>query len=160
MHSFEVSTLVFAMVFGGAIAGMALRQALPPEHFGTDAKETVRLATGLIVTMTGLVLGMLVSSAKSYYDGQKTVVAEISSKVIVLNTLFLDYGPEANEARRQARQVVEDAVDRIWPREESARFQLRPKDDEQLIRNSWNCLCRRTRGRLLRKFRSCLRFET
>lgn len=72
MHSFEVSSLVFAIVFGGAIAGMALRRALPPEHLGTDAKDTVRLATGLMVTMTGLVLGMLVSSAKSYYDGQKT----------------------------------------------------------------------------------------
>ena len=140
MNSFEVSTLVFAIVFGGAIAGMALRRALPPEHLGTDAKETVRLATGLIVTMTGLVLGMLVSSAKSYYDGQKNVVAEISSKVILLNASFLEYGPEANETRRHARQVVEDAVDRIWPREESARFQLRPQDDEQLIKEQLELL--------------------
>jgi fluoride ion exporter CrcB/FEX len=71
MQPFAVSLFIFAIVFGGAIAGMALRRALPQEHFGTEAKDTVRLATGLIVTMTGLVLGMLVSSAKAYYDGQK-----------------------------------------------------------------------------------------
>jgi hypothetical protein len=133
MHSFEVSSLVFAIVFGGAIAGMALRRALPPEHLGTDAKDTVRLATGLMVTMTGLVLGMLVSSAKSYYDGQKNVVAEISSQVILLNGLFLDYGPEANQTRRQARQVVEEAVDRIWSTEKSAPFQLKPKNEDRWV---------------------------
>ena len=65
MHSFLASTLVFAIVFGGAIAGMALRRALPLEHLGPDAKETVRLATGLIITMTGLVLGMLVSRIRT-----------------------------------------------------------------------------------------------
>lgn len=115
------------------MAGVALRRALPPEQLGTDAKETVRLATGLIVTMTGLVLGMLVTSAKKYYDRQQKVVAEISSQVILLDALFLDYGPEANRARRHARQVVEEAVDRIWPSDESARFQLKPTKNERWI---------------------------
>lgn len=85
--------------------------------------------------MTGLVLGMLVSSAKSYYDGQK-----ISSQVILLNDLFLDCGPEANQARRQARQEVEETVDRIWPREESPRFQLKPKYDVRWVREQLELL--------------------
>ena len=42
------------------------------------------------------------------------MVAEISSQVILLNALFLDYGPEANQNLVQARQVVEEAVDLIW----------------------------------------------
>jgi hypothetical protein len=61
------------------------------------------------------------------------VVAEISSQVILLDALFLDYGPDANQARRQARQVVEEAMDRIWPSEESARLQLKPKNDERWV---------------------------
>lgn len=48
MRSFAVSTLVFVIVFGGAIAGMALRGALPPEQLGPDAKETVLLAPDLL----------------------------------------------------------------------------------------------------------------
>jgi hypothetical protein len=129
MHAFVVSLLVFAIVFSGALAGMALRRALPQEHFGTDAKDTVRLAIGLIVTMAGLVLGMLVSSAKTYYDGQKNVVAEMSSQIIFLDTLLINYGPEAKDTRKSAHQFVEDAVDRIWPTEESRLFQLKPKND-------------------------------
>jgi Protein of unknown function (DUF4239) len=134
MHSFAVSSLIFAIVFGGAIAGMFLRRALPEEHFGTDAKETVRLAIGLIGTMTGLVLGMLVSSSKTYYDGQKNVVAQMSSQVILLNTLLVEYGPEAKPIRREAHQFVEDAVDRIWPKEESRLFELRPTNNGDKVR--------------------------
>ena len=133
MHSFAVSSFIFAIVFGGAIAGMFLRRALPEDHLGTDAKETVRLAIGLVVTMTGLVLGMLVSSAKGYYDGQKNVVAQMSSQIIVLDALLIDYGPDAKQLRRETRQFGQDAMERIWPRGASGLFQLRPRDDTAKI---------------------------
>jgi hypothetical protein len=129
MGSLAVSFVVFVLVFLGAPAGMALRRALPEEHFGTDAKDTVRLAIGLIVTMTGLVLGMLVSSAKGYYDGQKNVVAEMATEVVILDSLLTLYGPEAKQTRIEARRFVEDAVDRIWPKEKSGVYQLKPKNN-------------------------------
>src|ERR1700737_1385310 len=46
MGPLAVSFVVFVLVFSGAPVGMALRRALPEEHFGTDAKDTVRLAIG------------------------------------------------------------------------------------------------------------------
>ena len=51
--------------FGGALVGMALRRVLPEDHLTSDAKDVVKLAMGLIATMAALVLGMLVSTAKS-----------------------------------------------------------------------------------------------
>jgi hypothetical protein len=140
MHSLAVSSLIFAIVFGGAMVGMALRRALPQEHLGTEAKDTMRLATGLVVTMTGLVLGMLVSSAKTYYDGQKNVVAEMSSQVIRLDALLVDYGPETKPTRGEAHQFIEDAVDRIWPKEESGVSQLKPTNNGQRIREKLDLL--------------------
>jgi len=47
-----------------------------------DAKDVVRLATALIVTMTALVLGMLVSSSKASYDARKNEVAQMSSEIL------------------------------------------------------------------------------
>jgi hypothetical protein len=140
MNSFAVSSLIFAIVFGGAMAGMALRRALPQEHLGTEAKDTVRLATGLIVTMTGLVLGMLVSSAKTYYDGQKNVIAEMSSEIILLDGLFVDYGPETKQTRIETHQFIEDAVDRIWPKDESKLFQLKPKNSGRRVNEELDLL--------------------
>jgi hypothetical protein len=140
MHALLVSSLVFAVVFAGAIAGMAIRRALPESHFTSEAKDTVRLAIGLIVTMTGLVLGMLVSSAKTFYDGEKNQVAELSAQIILLNDLLIGYGPETQQARVEARQFVQEAVDRIWPLKSSQQYQLRPEDKGQYLYNQLQLL--------------------
>ncbi|HWY99452.1 MAG TPA: hypothetical protein VNX17_00150 [Edaphobacter sp.] len=127
MHALAVSSLVFALVFAGSLVGMVIRRAAPETHFTPEAKDTVRLAIGLVVTMTGLVLGMLVSSSKTFYDGEKNQVAEMSSQIILMNDLLLAYGPETKQARVEALEFVEQAADRIWPKDKSALFQLRPE---------------------------------
>jgi hypothetical protein len=129
MSPIAVSCMVFALVFAGALAGMGLRRILPEEHFGADAKDTVRLAIGLVVTMTGLVLGMLVSSAKTYHDAQKSKVAEISAEILFLDQLLTIYGPEAKQTRIEAHQLAEDGAERIWPSQASGQVQLRPRDN-------------------------------
>jgi len=126
MHALAVSSLVFALVFGGAFVGRAIRRVRPDDHFSPEAKETIRVAIGLVVTMTSLVLGMLVSSSKTFYDGEKNQVAELAAQVILLNDLLASYGPEAGKIRLDARQFVEDAVNRIWPSIRSQTSQLRP----------------------------------
>ena len=131
MLTLEMSSLVFVLVFGGSLAGMAIRRILPEAHFGAEAKDAVRLAIGLVVTMTGLVLGMLVSSARTFYDGEKNQVAQMSSEIVLLTDLLTAYGPETAQDRRLARQFVQEAVERIWPTERSHVSQLRPGDTSQ-----------------------------
>ena len=133
MNPVALSFLVFALTFTGALIGMALQRALPEEHLGQDAKDTMRLAVGLVVTMTGLVLGMLVSSAKTYYDGQKNKIAAMSTDIILLDNSLATFGPEAAQVRIEARQFVENATDRIWPKDKSSSFQLRPKDNDGIV---------------------------
>ena len=68
MESILVSSTVFLVVFGGALAGMRLRGVVPQNQLGPDVKDVIRLTTGLLVTMTALVLGMLVSAANTSYQ--------------------------------------------------------------------------------------------
>ena len=81
--------------------------------------------------MTGLVLGMLVSSAKTFYDGQKRQVAEMSAEIIVLSDLLKSYGPDAEQLSILTRRSTEDAVNRIWPTERSRAAELRPRQYAQ-----------------------------
>jgi hypothetical protein len=127
MDALATSSLVFAVVFSGALAGMVIRRVAPEAHFAPESKDTIRLAIGLVVTMTGLVLGMLVSSAKSFYDAEKNQVAELSSQVIQINELMTIYGPETKDIRILARLFVEQSLDRIWPATRSQSSQLRPE---------------------------------
>lgn len=133
MNSIMVSSIVFASVFAAALLGIAIRRALPEDHVGSDAREVVRLATGLIATMSALVLGMLVSSAKASYDASKNEVAEMSADIVAIDRLLAKYGPETGEIRAEFRQLVEFSFDRIWPSDGSRRFELRPGDHGQVL---------------------------
>jgi fluoride ion exporter CrcB/FEX len=71
MNDLLISLLVFAVIFGGALAGVAVRPLLSEDHLQPDSKDVVKMATGLIGTLAALVLGLLIASAKSSFD-QKT----------------------------------------------------------------------------------------
>ena len=133
MHAPGISFLVFALVVGGAFAGMVVRRARPDEHFNSEAKDTIRLAIGLVVTMTSLVLGMLVSSGKTYYDGQKTEVAELSAEAMFINGLLTAYGTETQTQplRVEARNFIQGLVDQIWPDDRSQPGKLKPLGNNQ-----------------------------
>lgn len=126
MNSILVSSIIFACIFAAAIIGMVVR--VPEDHVGADAKEVVRLAIALVSTMAALVLGMLVSSAKTSYDATKNQIAQMSSDVVAIDRLLGRYGPETGELRVEFRQLVEFGLDRIWPSEANRRADLRPAD--------------------------------
>lgn len=126
MTSWSISLLVFVCGFGGALLGAILRRRLPEHHLGADSKEIVRLGTGLVGTMTALVLGLLVASAKSSYDGQKSEVITLSSKIIFLDRILANYGAEAGTARELLRRQTVAALARIWPARDGAQVELAP----------------------------------
>lgn len=115
MTSLHIAGPVFASLFGSALLGMLLRKVLPPNHLGADAKDTVKLAMGLVATMTALVLGLLVASAKSSYDTQRSEVIQMAAKIAFLNRLLTAYGPEAAAARDQLGRAVDAYVAHLWP---------------------------------------------
>src|SRR5262249_19813863 len=67
-----LSFVVAAVILGGMFVGMLLRTVLPAYQLSGDSKDVVRLGTGLIGTMGALVLGLLIASAKSFYDTQNS----------------------------------------------------------------------------------------
>jgi hypothetical protein len=113
-------------VFGGAALGISLRAVLPQNHLSADTKDTVKLAMGLVATMTALVLGLLVASAKGSYDAQRSQVIQMSAKFAFLDRVLSNCGPDASEARAQLRSSVEQVISRIWPDDKSRQTELAP----------------------------------
>jgi hypothetical protein len=100
------------IVFGGALLGMCV--TLPESHLRDEIKDVIRLSAGLIGTISGLVLALLISSAKSSYDASNTQIKQITSNIIYLDILLEQYGPETNTLRVALRDTVPRMVDRIW----------------------------------------------
>lgn len=118
MSSLVVSGIVFACIFGGTLLGMALRSVLPEQHLSAESKDVVKLSMGLIGTMTALVLGLLIASAKSSFDTQRNGLAQLSANLIVLDRALAHYGPEAKVAREVLRASMTDMLHRTWPGED------------------------------------------
>jgi hypothetical protein len=120
MSSISIAAIVFGCVFGGAVLGMALRRVLPPHHLSEDSRDTVKLATGIIATLSALVLGLLVASAKGSFDAKRVAVESLAADVIAFDRILARYGPEARPARDLFRKTVAARVAEIWPEEGAA----------------------------------------
>jgi hypothetical protein len=127
MSSITICSIAFACVFGAAIVGTFLARVLPQPHLSNDSKSAVTAAMALVATMSALVLGLLVSSAKSSYDAQNTELTEMSAKVVMLDRMLANYGPDTKEARDLLRAAVARALDLIWSKESGGASQSEPQ---------------------------------
>jgi hypothetical protein len=121
-----ISVILFVGLVGAAFLARRVRRYLPEDHLSADSKDAVKLAMGLVATMTALVLGLLVSSAKGTYDTARSEVIQMAAKVAFLDRVLALYGPEAAEARGELRAAVADAARRIWSTDPRRASQLAP----------------------------------
>jgi hypothetical protein len=117
MSSLLIGLISAGCIFGGALLGIWLRKVLPEHHLDVASKDTIKLGAGLLATLAALVLGLLVSSAKSSFDAMNTGIAQAGAKILLLDHMLADYGPETKDVREQLRQIVASSIDRVWPEE-------------------------------------------
>lgn len=126
MYPVKVSLIVLGCVFGGTLLGMILRRVLPEDHLNPESRRVLNLALGLIGTVSGIALGLLVATAAGEYNSQKSALTEISAKFVLVDRLLADYGTEAKESRELLRNYVSRMLDQIWPENGSGHALLDP----------------------------------
>jgi hypothetical protein len=119
MDAFDMGAVVLACVFGGALAGMLIRRSLPEHHLAKATEDAVKLGTGMIATMSALVLGLLLASAKSAFDTKDAEIKHFSTDLILLDRNLERYGPEVKEARDLLQRYTVYQIDSTWPDEAS-----------------------------------------
>jgi len=115
MNATLIALIVFGCLVGAVLIGITIRGLLPQAHLSTESKDAVKVAMGLVATMSALVLGLLVSSAKSSYDIQRTEVIQMAAKVAFLDRVLTAYGPEAAGVRAQVRDMLDQSIQQMWP---------------------------------------------
>ena len=148
MSLLTISLSVFACIFGGALLGIRIHHLLPDDQLRADSKDVVRLGMGLVATTAALVLGLLVASAKAFYDTQNTEVTQFAANVVLLDRVLAHYGEESAEARAALPNAVTHMIEVIEPSSDSNKTDsqhgslrgevliekiqaLSPKDDNQ-----------------------------
>lgn len=108
------SVALSLLALGCILAGILLGGLLPGDKLSSEAKEVIRLSTGLIGTIAALVLGLLIASAKSSYDTQSGQIRQITANIVLLDLILSQYGPETAEARQALRRNTEVMTKQLW----------------------------------------------
>lgn len=114
MAPIAVSITVLACTFGSALLGMHLRNVLPKHHLDAESKDTVKLGIGLVATMTALLLGLIIASAKDSFDAVDTGLKQTSAQILALDRALARYGPETTEIRNTLQRDVGARIEAIW----------------------------------------------
>jgi hypothetical protein len=134
MNAWWLGLITFVCVLGGALAGLALRAVLPGHHLTDDSKDVVKMVTGLMATLSALVLGLLIASAKSSFDAVSDGLKQAAAKTIVVDRLLAEYGPGAKDARDALRSSYAARIDRLFPRGEPTGSAASALSDDAPIR--------------------------
>jgi hypothetical protein len=126
MSPITLSCVVFLGVFGAALLAMLAGRMLPGHHLSGESKDAVKQGLALIGTLTALVLGLLIATAKGTYDTQSSTVTQMSTNVLLLDRVLGKFGPQTKEAREQLRGLVTAMREGIWPENGSGSARLTP----------------------------------
>jgi hypothetical protein len=101
-----ISLIVFLCSFLAALAGVAFGKRMPQQHLDDASKDVVRGGMAVVATMVALVLGLLIASAKGYYDTQSAELTGMSANAVLLDRMLAHYGAGAGPARALLRKEV------------------------------------------------------
>jgi hypothetical protein len=107
--------VVAAVVFACGMLGLAFHAWHPrnEEQVG-ETRDLINRLTGLVATLSALVLGLLVASASNFYNSQKASLETVSAKVLELDGVLRRYGPDTQPARDLLKDLVTSSYDNVW----------------------------------------------
>lgn len=136
----SIALLSFVSVCAGALLGLWLRERLPEHHLSKDSQGTLTLFTGLLATLSGMVLGVTIGSAKGAFDDVQAGLQKTVAQFIHIDRLLAEYGDDGQELRRWLKTQADARFDRILGKGSEAdvpafaRKELGPELDVQLSR--------------------------
>ena len=120
-----IALITAGCIVSGTLLGLALSKMVPDHHLNADSKDALKLGAAMITMMAALVLGLLVSSAKSTFDSTNAAITQSGAKVILMDRLLANYGPETKEVREELRRMVAAGIKMLWPEEGPTEFGLK-----------------------------------
>lgn len=116
MNALAVAAVVAACVMAGGLFGLRLRRTVPDSHFTQSTQDTIKLGTNMVSVLTSLVLGLLITTAKSSSSAIEREIRGYAAELILLDATLRDLGPDANTSRRLLRSYTAQTLQDVWPK--------------------------------------------
>jgi hypothetical protein len=106
-------------VVASAFVGVLIGTVLPTHHRTRRTENVVNLGIGLMATLSALVIGLLIASAKSSFDAKDAGLRQFAANLILLDRQLSHYGPETKPVHDLLRRYTVFAIHSTWPEEAS-----------------------------------------
>jgi hypothetical protein len=115
MAAIAISLAVFVLAWAGLWLGAWLAPRLPRDHLSNDARNSAQTGINMMSTLAALVLGFMITSARSSFDRATDDVVAVSTSIVMLDRALSGFGDEARPARDQLRAFLQRATNRVTP---------------------------------------------
>lgn len=116
MSELSISAVIVLTILGAAWIGGVVRTKLPQHHLNEDTKDMVKVGIGFLATLSAIVLGLLLASAKTSYDTKVEEIQQIAAKVVLLDSNLREIGRAADPIRASLRQLLSEQILPRWDR--------------------------------------------
>ena len=110
MDPTSVFIVTLICLFGSSMGGLLLFKYFPPPHRSEETRRVIRSIAGIFVTMTALVMGLMINTAKTRFDGINRDLHSYATNLILLDRTLVTFGPGTTETRARLHAYVARAA--------------------------------------------------
>jgi hypothetical protein len=114
VNAVGAATAVGTAILAGAVLGTVLRQWLPGHHLDTETKDIIKSGIALVSTLSALVLGLVIGTAKGSFDAQNADIQAAAAKLVLLDATLREVGAGANPVRVALAATLGMRLDEMW----------------------------------------------
>jgi len=115
MNNEIVGLTAFVMIFGAALAGIAVAQRLPQRHLSDQTRTAVSVSVAIVGTLAALVISLMISSASNTFSEKSHEVTTVSVDLIRMDHMLRRYGPLAADARAKLQAYAAAKTQQLFP---------------------------------------------
>jgi hypothetical protein len=117
MDPIWTGVITFGCLTAGMVGGRFIRSRVPERHLGSDTTDTIKLATGIVATLSALVLGLLLAFSEGSFRNKDDELTHMASDLIRVHRMLLSYGPEAAKPAAMLLAYAEEKRRDLFPDE-------------------------------------------
>lgn len=106
--------VAFVCIFGASLAGLLLKKNLPKHYLSEATHKIVQLTMSPVGLLAALVVGLLVTNAKTGLDTSSKEIAQFSTSLRLLDREAVHFGSEAKPLRELLRAFTEEKIAQTW----------------------------------------------
>ena len=78
-----------------------------------NSKDVVRISMATVATLSALVVGLLIASAKESFDDRATELKHAAAQSLLLDRTLAAYGKETDPARMQLHDIIQTRIEQL-----------------------------------------------